>query len=216
MKKRKDAIAPIVIGSILTIGIIGGGIYYYANKCAGVECTNAAEDRDIQGWTKYSNDQFGYSFYYPKGWVAKESATGVSFTGVKATDDVITITEVTGDVVQDVDSKFGKIVYFYDAAQKVWKVTGTAMGPNGKPIVGVQKATPSSMTVSDLPVLAGTRRFKTNIVPLTSNKFVVLNITGSGYTAVLDPITKTISGGTADVTKLKTVISEGNQALKAQ
>lgn len=211
MKKRKDAITPIVIGSILTIGIIGGGIYYYASKCSGVECTSAAENKDVSGWTKYSNTAFGYSFYYPKNWVAIESATGVSFKGVKGADDVITVTEVTGDVVQDSDAKMGKVVYFYDAAQKVWKMTGVV---NGKPIVGVQKATPSSMTVSDLPVLAGNRRAKTNIVPLTSNKFLVINITGSNYTAVLDPLTKTISGGTADLMKLKAIVAEGNQALK--
>jgi hypothetical protein len=41
-----------------------------------------------------------------------------------------------------------------------------------------------------------------------------MNITGSGFTKVLDPLVKTVTTGTADVSKLKAAIAEGNLSLK--
>ncbi len=216
MKNFKRGNTTIVVIIILAILVIGGGIYYF-NKCTGPSCEKI-DDGKVMGWVKYSNAQFGYSFYYPESWKVTEDAKGVSFQGMGTAGDKIVVTEVTGDAVKDSDTKFGNVVYFYDGASNTWKVTGTATLKGAKaPIKGVQKVTPLFTTASNIPVLEGTRRSKTNIIPLSADKFLVINITGVG-TAVLDPLTKTITTATQTAQKsaLEAAIKEGNSALKAK
>ncbi len=74
-----------------------------------------------------------------------------------------------------------------------------------------QKATPIFYTVSGLPVFAGTTRWKTNIVAISQNKFAVINITGSGWTKVIDPLSKTFMTSDSHVSA-----SELNAAIKEE
>jgi len=57
---------------------------------------------------------------------------------------------------------------------------------------GIRPAEPEFYTLGNLPVFTGTGRWKTNIVALSHDKFLIINVGGGGFTDPLDPLTKTV------------------------
>lgn len=106
--------------------------------------------------------------------------------------DEITIEYFTGDRITDSDAKFGEITYFYDNTKKEWMRTDTMEGEGISPNTSPINATIAFKTDSGLPVFNGVGRWKTYIIPLSTNTFVKLNILGSGDTQALTELTKTL------------------------
>lgn len=151
---------------------------------SGMKCENKRGDN-----TTYT-DPSGYSFEYPTGW-ALESGTEVP-TLLSTEGDRISFTLVSGDKVQDVDSKFGDVTYQFDETLNEWQVTwntdatvGTDQGPKSAELL--------FNTNSGFPVFAGVHRWKTDVVALSHTQFLLVNITGSGETTALDPIVNTLN-----------------------
>ena len=149
-----------------------------------------------QDTIRYIDQEFGFSFEHPKSFtVSLEPPFGYSqsdsiFLSNVNSDDIydrIIITKYTGDRVTDNDAKFGSITYFYDQELRQWMGEYNTDGKQGTfPIE------PQFYTAGNLPVFAGISRWKTNVVALAQDKFLLVNITGSGFTDPLDPLTKTI------------------------
>ncbi len=159
--------------------------------------------------TKYTDPTYGFILYYPSTWTLTSKGAGSRDIGIINFDNVgpdggnsIDVTIQAGNKVTTTDNKFGEVSYFYDNSAGGWMTIGND---------GITKpASASYYTVSGLPVFMGTNRWKTTIVPLSTTKFLVIHITGSGWTAVVDPLTKTVLnvGQNVDLTKLDSVIRE--------
>jgi hypothetical protein len=142
-------------------------------------------------FTKYTDEEFGFSFYYPRSFKISSSHEffegDIFLTNVGAYNDVIIIIKKLGPRVEDFDAKFGKVAYFFDESKNQWmEEEYTEFGMSISPIK------PSSYTISGLPIFPGKGRWETNIVALSTNKFLIINISGSGWTEILDPLTKTV------------------------
>lgn len=87
----------ILITVVLTVGIVGGGTYYFMHKKATTDKNNLqaqinvldskmsairdylANSQDVSTWETYSNQKFGFSFKYPRNLVvSSESSDSVS------------------------------------------------------------------------------------------------------------------------------------------
>jgi len=140
---------------------------------------------------KYTDEEFGFSFYYPKLCQLSEKASSISLKGVNPYGDPygdwITITKYTGQRVEDSDAKFGKVAYYYDEDKKQWMKDAETDYESG-----VLPTEAGAYTISGLPIFSGVGRWATRIVALSTDKFLIINITGSGWTRILDPLTKTV------------------------
>ena len=158
--------------------------------------------------TKYTDPTYGFVLYYPSAWTLVSKGENKDI-GIINFDNIgpdggnsIDVTVQDGNKVTTTDNKFGEVSYFYDTHDGEWMTIGND---------GVTKpAKISYYTVSGLPVFMGTNRWKTTIVALSTTKFLVIHITGSGWTAVVDSLTKTVLnvGQDIDLTKMGAVIRE--------
>lgn len=167
---------------------------------------------------KYTDQDFDFSFYYLRSFEISESkpseyfpAGDIYLTKVGPSDDTIIITKHLGQRVEDSDGKFGKIAYYYDEDKKQWmKDVDTDYES------GISPAEPRFYTVSGLPVFSGVGRWATRIIALSTDKFLIINITGSGWTSILDPLTKTVAktDQKVDEGELKNLLKEVICSLK--
>lgn len=193
--------------------VVGGGILSYFNSLK-EETTLSTEFPEIEqpetkipeehSWTlddlikeyteieflKYTDNEFGFSFYYPKSWqLSREEGDIIKLEN----PDPIEIIKYSGQRVEDSDAKFGRVAYYYDENTKQW------MGDyNTDFYAGIELVEPIFYTIPGyspvgFPVFEGVGRWKTNIVGLSNEKFLIINISGSGFTVELDPFTKTIT-----------------------
>lgn len=170
----------------------------------------AADVAASNGWQKFSNHGFEYSFYYPDTWkVLALSDTVIisNFGPFKNEDhpDTLVIKQVDGKKITDSDAKFGTISYYYDDNSRQWmKVSdgegGESYDAQGNPYyvegsTAPQPAKPVFKTISGLPVFSGTGRWGTVIIPLTHERFLLLNMdgTGSGFSQVLYPLAAAVT-----------------------
>jgi hypothetical protein len=144
---------------------------------------------------KYTDKDFGFSFNYPKSFEISESKPNEYFpegdiylTKVGPLNDTIIITKHLGQRVEDSDAKFGKVAYYYNEDKKQWMKDADTDYESG-----ISPAEPRFYTVSGLPVFPGVGRWATRIIALSTDKFLIINITGSGWTRILDPLTKTVA-----------------------
>ena len=143
---------------------------------------------------KYTDKELNFSFYYLKSSEISESKPSEYFpegdiylTKVGPSDDIIIITKYIGQRVENYDAKFGRIAYYYDEDKEQWmKDVDTDYES------GISPTEPSSYTISGLPIFSGVGRWATRIVALSTDKFLIIKITGSGWTGILDPLTKTV------------------------
>jgi hypothetical protein len=156
--------------------------------------------------TKYTDEEFGFSFYYPKSLELSKQNPSTGIAGlyllkVGPFEDTISISKTSGDRFEQFDAKFGPIAYYYDKDNSQWIRDKDDI---------VFPAEPSFYTISELPVFRGTVRWATNIVVLSINKFLSINITGSGWSKIVDPLTKTVVKKDQEVSegKLKDSLKE--------
>lgn len=106
--------------------------------------------------------------------------------------DTILIEYIMGDRISDADVKFGDITYYYEKSTGRWLEIDTVSGKGANLNTTPVPARIVAYTADKLPVYPGTKRWLTYIVPLSTNTFLKLNITGSGATAALQELVKTI------------------------
>lgn len=198
------AITTIVVSAIILVG--GTGYYYYSLPKAQLE-TNQNQQQGNQnvadktaGWKVFTDSNFGYSFYYPKTWKVTSTATSVKIISFGPTrndgyPDSISISEIQDSKVVVIDSKFGNTTLYYNNNLNQWMKTSPGAGD----LYETKPAKIAFNTISGLPVYSSTGRWKTVIIPLSHTKFLVINITGSGYTTALDLLASAITEASADV-----------------
>ena len=148
---------------------------------------------DMETMIKYTDEEFGFSLYYPESFLLSSKLPDgfprgdIYFLNAGPYDDIIIMTKYAGDRVADNDAKFGSIAYFYDQNQNRWMGDYNTDGKQG-----VYPVEPKFYTSGNFPVFDGIGRWKTNIVAISHNKFLIINMTGGGFTEPLDPLTKTI------------------------
>lgn len=151
--------------------------------------TNVEADTGI-AIKKYTDDANGFTVSYPAEWKLDETTGDLKFTNLGPDGgDFITIKRVIGASVTDRDSKFGDTTLRFDDKSQQWMVKAPDENEDY-----VEKArTPDMMTDTGLPVFGSTGRWATYIVALSHTKFLVVNISGSGWTNGIQPFVKTIS-----------------------
>lgn len=105
-------------------------------------------------------------------------------------DDRISLTVQNGSQAHVEDAKFGPTTLWYDASTSSWNETTSNDREGGPSTLPVQ---PTRSTVGGYPVFNSTGRWKTDIIAVSPTKFIIANITGSGFTAPLDPLVMTIT-----------------------
>lgn len=118
----------------------------------------------------------GYAFCLPKNQTWKRENGQIDLTDTQ-TEDTISITQINWNSYTDKDSKFGDVTISFDAKSQTWKSSMPAR----------------VLTTSKwVQVFTGTRRWLTYIVPLSSDRIVILNSTGAGYTEPLKQLIETL------------------------
>jgi len=139
---------------------------------------------------QYTDQGLGFSLSYPAEWKLDTSSGNIEFTNLGPDgSDFITIKRVMGTSVTDTDSKFGNTTVRFDTKTNQWMVTRP--DENGNEVEAASK--PDFLTDTGLPVFSGTGRWATDIVALSHDKFLIVNVSGSGWREGLDPFVKTIS-----------------------
>ena len=124
-------------------------------------------------------------------WNTPYPTVRITKVGPRATD-VITMTRFSGTSVSTEDSINGNVMYYYDPKTQLWM---TLNYTNSTPInqsLSATSFTPTSFTVNQKPILKGTTPTKTLIVALNTNDFIIVNISGSGYSSILNEFVKNI------------------------
>ena len=163
--------------------------------CTAPDCQSSSQVNAQSTNTVITQPSWGISLVNPSGWKAVINDHEVALTETTGQwADVMTVDYISGSQITDVDAKYGTVTYFYDASSKSWMKIGqvgdadTAIGTSAHPV----PATVLSKTADGLLVLPGTGTWLTYIVPLSSNKFLKLNIGGSGQTQPLKDLLATI------------------------
>ncbi len=161
----------------------------------------------VAGMTKYTDQAFGFSFYYPSEW----EVTSVPVTNInKYTDGAVkkeldltfkdrlqvSLEEVVAPSLAVGDSTgvdgacpvCYPVHYYFDTKEHVWM--------SGFPVSGAHKAIISfTNTMGGLHMFPGSQRFGANtIIPLSAQNFVMVTVNGSIATTSNDPqaLAKTI------------------------
>jgi len=194
---------------IALVAIIGGGILTYQywwlpkeeikpseiklpeREAPKTETTRDWLDDLITEYTntdflKYTDYEFGFSFYYPNSWQLSREEGDVLLLG-ESTE----ITKYSGLRVEDSSAVLGNVAYYYDENTRQWMGDYDTDSPDLG--IGVEPVEPIFYTLSDFPVFEGVRRWKTNIVAISDEKFLIINEGGGGFIALLDPFTQTIT-----------------------
>ena len=205
----------LAIGIIaVLVVVVGGGIlayqYYYIAEIEQPKIqtptTEISETKTLTPqtessiWKKYIDGNFGYSFYYPKTWKVSSTDNRVMIINFGPTKndpspDSISISEIQDSKAFVTDSKLGNTTLYYDDNSKQWMKTSPGAGE----LYETKPAKVALNTISGLPVYSSTGRWKTVIVPLSHTKFLIVNITGSGYTTALDLLASAITETDASV-----------------
>jgi len=162
--------------------------------------------------SEYTDKTYGFTFWYPTALVVTAAAKSdaVSFPGGVAVE-VLQIGPVGGTSIQVVDSPASSITdepnghaspisqtkYFYDGASKQWMMAF----PEGRDGAGPSATTTANIsksTISGLAMLPSGRRFDTTIIPLNTQRFLV--ISDGGGSAISSELARTVAqtGATVD------------------
>jgi hypothetical protein len=153
----------------------------------------------VPGMTKYTDSDFGFSFWYPSGWTIKnEISIPWSAFGGELKDE-LTIRDSSGTPVIHVDKvysenrsitdtggagPFGPVRYYFDTNLHAWMKECPEGCPDGSPS-GPKAADISQNTMGGLHLFDGTSRFDTSIVPLSAHNFVVTSDGGGANASFL-------------------------------
>lgn len=134
-----------------------------------------------------TSKELGISFLKDPFWTQTTKGESVVLKNVGPSGkDVIYMTRFRGASVTTEDAMNGSVIYFYQIEQKTWmRIEYTGDLTKQRELIPEAFA-PIRATKDRKPILDGTNRTKTLIVALSINDFIIINISGSGYSAVLD------------------------------
>lgn len=155
--------------------------------------TDTASTVSVPGMSKYTDADFGFSFWYPSGSIVTESQTKSNlYYGDDPTEmhESLTISNGTQTITLiKIESQFGisercgscsRRIY-YDATKRAWRKESTYGGMSGTATDDPEND--SITTMGGLPILVG------SIVPLTDLRFIVIESTDSH---IAEPLIKTV------------------------
>ena len=132
----------------------------YGNKCI----NNNAQPGAVAGMSKYTDSDFGFSFWYPNGWTVIKHKSGsgsfspweITITNPQNTTQNLAILETTSDsAVNNIEG------YYFDSRLSTWMQQESNTPP--------QAADISNNTMGGLHVFPGNEQ---SIIPLSANKFL--------------------------------------------
>lgn len=151
---------------------------------------------EVKNANELSNADWHIAFTKGADWTVSNAQLSnkivLSDTAGEGKGDSMTIEYVLGDKISDTDSKFGSITYYYEKSTQRWLQVNNAQSADPNQLSVPADAKSVATTADKLPVYAGTKRWLTYIIPLSTNTFLKLNITGSGATMPLQDLVKTI------------------------
>ncbi len=155
----------------------------------------------VAGMKKYTDTNFGFSFWYPDTWTVTtpnnppfgaqlKSVTVVKSLGLQPAGQdypsiIVQEAHSTTRTITDTGGAgpIGPVTFYFDTTSHLWMTTP----PEGD---GATKPADISVnTMGGLHMFGGTSRFDTTIVPLSADNFVVV---GDGGAANATALTKTI------------------------
>jgi hypothetical protein len=157
----------------------------YNNTCIG----GNAQPTAVAGMSKYTDSNFGFSFWYPSTQQVSIVSTSNNATQQYGTNTSISKTisapeftidevysqsgQILGDETNDPSPVSSHFYYFFDSNKGQW-MEYTDGGPKGGP-AGTVAADISNNTMGGLHIFAGYTRFGIkDIIPLTAHNFLVL------------------------------------------
>jgi hypothetical protein len=172
---------PATVGGI-SAGTSTGGIG--TNKPS----INIATTTRMQNLTEpVTSKELGISFLKDPFWNQTAKGENIILKNVgPAGKDVIYMTRFRGASVITEDAMNGSVIYFYQPEQKTWmRIEYTGDLTKQRDLIPEAFA-PIRATRDRKPIFDGTSRVKTLIVALGISDFIIVNISGSGYSAILD------------------------------
>lgn len=201
-----SAIIGIILGfiiiTLMAFYVMGGRYIGFENSVAPAQNGTSQYLNGTFGLKQYTDHNFGFSFWYPGNWdVREKTPTGISkFPGSKivkymrvGNEGNVYVYEISSGSAGITDNPdpapFPPVNYSWDAAAKKWMVSWP-QGTTADERATTTAAQLYDKTMSGLPIFRGTSRFDTNIIPLSSTKFVVIS-DGGGANA--DYLAKTVT-----------------------
>jgi hypothetical protein len=171
-----------------------------------------SQDLAVEGMSKYTDKDFGFSFWYPSDWKITEtpltSENINSFPG-GVVEKWLSVGQPGGVMIAEIYSKYGSITdtgdagpfgpikYFFNSQDHAWMVAWPQGGYEGGPAsTATTTADVSKNTMGGLHMLGGTSRFDSTVVPLSAHNFLFIH-DGGGANARL--LTSTITATDASV-----------------
>lgn len=139
----------------------------------------------------------GISYKIDPFWViSKKGSTDVPVIVIKKVgpkaSDVITVTRFKGSSVSTEDSKYGNVSYYYDVGTSQWMSVYYSNSISANASIEPEPVTQTRFTLYNKPIFEGTSVTKTLIVALNINDFIIVNISGTGYSGILNEFVKNI------------------------
>ncbi|HVM90559.1 MAG TPA: hypothetical protein VMU11_01530 [Verrucomicrobiae bacterium] len=161
-----------------------------SNPAPEPQATTTLSNDDVLAIKQYTDQGLGFTLTYPAEWNLDTSSGDIKFTNLGPDgDDFITIKRVMDVSATDTDSKFGDTKVRFDEKTSQWMVTR----PDENEEEVEAPSQPDLLTDTGLPAFSGTGRWATYIVALGHAKFLIVNVSGSGWTDGLQSFVKTIS-----------------------
>jgi hypothetical protein len=134
-----------------------------------------------------TSTELGISFLKDPYWkqTTKGSTTILQNVGPTA-KDAIMMTRFSGASVTTEDSMRGNVTYFYQSDNKTWMRIDYFGDLSTKESITPKAFVPIRFTKYKKPILDGTSRSKTLVIAFSTNDFLIINISGTGYTGILD------------------------------
>ncbi len=208
--------------ALLTGGFVG--IWWAQSEASKVstiqiptQTSTQTQDQSVPGMQKYTDTDFGFSFWYPNNWLLSVSDSRLSIE-IKDQDETypktITISKVyREDGILDASGACGAcslIKYYFDKGTHTWMQIEDPLGNNPT----TSEANTSANTMGGLHIFRGGWRYDGSVVPLSAHNFVTISGDDGGLTYGLGvALTKTI---VATDPSVATPVSEAQQRATIQ
>ena len=172
--------------------------------------TNQVSGSSVPGMTKYTDTDFGFSFWYPSGWAVgpdrighenledctikksfsvqgSTSSTGVTIAEYYCPNLSMTLRGANGANPVGMDFK-----YYFDKTIHTWMVSDLSDPPNGSPRT-TRPMDVSNNTMGELHIFPGAARFGGDVViPLSARNFLIISSNDGGMSLAVRPFAKTV------------------------
>ncbi len=147
--------------------------------------------------TKVVSSELGVSFLIDSEWRQITNKNSITLKDVgPSRADTINIVRFKGASVSTEDAVQGNVTYFYDTSQKTWMKIEYGDTISSTETIQPTSFVPVFFTKYNKPIFEGTTRAKTLILAFSADDFLIVNISGSGYTAILDTFVREITNTT--------------------